>query len=121
MKTGEKIKMLRVKHHLTQEELGKRVGVQRAAVNKVEKGAVKLNTEKLARYGEALNIDPSRLLDDDIPFGIYGGEDGIYFSFEVATVVDEIAAKAEKLRPSYQQMILHTIDEFLKLQEETEE
>lgn len=36
MTTGEKIKMLRVKKGMSQEELGKKVGVQKAAINKYE-------------------------------------------------------------------------------------
>lgn len=40
MTTGEKIKMLRVKKGMSQEELGKKVGVQKAAINKYEKGIV---------------------------------------------------------------------------------
>lgn len=37
---GEKIKYLRQLSGMSQEELGKRVGVQRAAINKYEKGTV---------------------------------------------------------------------------------
>jgi transcriptional regulator with XRE-family HTH domain len=37
---GERIKYLRLLADMSQEELGKRVGVQRAAINKYEKGSV---------------------------------------------------------------------------------
>lgn len=37
---GKKIKMLRESHHLTMEEFGNRIGVQKSAVNKYEKGMV---------------------------------------------------------------------------------
>ena len=37
---GERIKYLRTINNMSQEELGKRVGVQRAAINKYEKGTV---------------------------------------------------------------------------------
>jgi transcriptional regulator with XRE-family HTH domain len=50
---GEKIKYLRQLTNMSQEELGRRVGVQRAAINKYEKGSVTnipLTTiEKIAR------------------------------------------------------------------------
>lgn len=50
---GEKIRYLRQLTNMSQEELGRRVGVQRAAINKYEKGSVTnipLNTiEKIAR------------------------------------------------------------------------
>ena len=38
MTTGERIKMLRKEHNLTQEELGAKIGVQKAAIQKYEKG-----------------------------------------------------------------------------------
>ena len=41
MTTGERIKMLRKEHNLTQEELGAKIGVQKAAIQKYEKGTVK--------------------------------------------------------------------------------
>ena len=37
---GERIKELRLLAEMSQEELGSRVGVQRAAINKYEKGTV---------------------------------------------------------------------------------
>lgn len=50
---GERIRYLRSISSMSQEELGKRVGVQRAAINKYEKGTVEnipLKTiEKIAR------------------------------------------------------------------------
>ena len=50
---GERIKELRVLAEMSQEELGSRVGVQRAAINKYERGTVEnipLKTiEKIAR------------------------------------------------------------------------
>ena len=37
MTTGERIRQLRIEHQLTQEELGAKVGVQKAAIYKYEK------------------------------------------------------------------------------------
>ncbi|MFS1351427.1 helix-turn-helix domain-containing protein [Enterococcus faecium] len=37
---GERIKRLRLERNLTQEELGNRFGLKRAAINKYEKGNV---------------------------------------------------------------------------------
>ena len=45
MNMGERIKQLRIANGLTQEELGKYIGVQKAAIRKYEKGEVKnINT-----------------------------------------------------------------------------
>lgn len=40
MNTGEIIKQLRLRRGMSQEELGKKIGVQKAAINKYEKGLV---------------------------------------------------------------------------------
>ena len=48
MTTGERIKMLRKEHNLTQEELGAKIGVQKAAIQKYEKGTVKNIKRRLA-------------------------------------------------------------------------
>ena len=41
MDMGQRIKELRIKNGLTQEELGKYIGVQKSAIRKYEKGEVK--------------------------------------------------------------------------------
>ena len=50
---GQRIKELRTLADMSQEELGRRVGVQRAAINKYEKGTVEnipiVTIEKIAR------------------------------------------------------------------------
>ena len=53
MEMGEIIKQLRKAHNLTQEELGKRLGVQKSAIAKYEKGRVE-------------NIKRSTIQADDI-------------------------------------------------------
>lgn len=56
MTTGEKIKMLRVKKGMSQEKLGKKVGVQKAAINKYEKGiVVNLKMSTIAKLADALS------------------------------------------------------------------
>ncbi len=66
MSTGNKIKELRIKKGLTQEELGKLVGVQKAAIYKYETGLV-INIKRsiIAKLAEALNTTPTYLLDMD--------------------------------------------------------
>lgn len=63
MKMNEIIKKLRKEHNLTQEELGKIVGVQKSAIAKYEKGRVeniKRDTiEKMANY---FHVKPSYLM-----------------------------------------------------------
>lgn len=63
MTTGEKIKALRREHGLTQGELGEKLGIQRAAIQKYEKGTVKnIKRDTLIRLAEILETTPEYLL-----------------------------------------------------------
>ena len=65
MKTAEKIKFLRLRKGLTQEELGNAVGVQKAAINKYETGRViNIKRTTLQKLADALGVTPAELLDD---------------------------------------------------------
>ena len=65
MNTSEKIKMLRTQKGLSQEELGKIVGLQKAAINKYETGrVVNIKKSMLQKLADALDVSPADLLDD---------------------------------------------------------
>lgn len=66
MTMGEKIKMLRLQKRMSQEELGKKVGVQKAAINKYEKGiVVNLKRSTIASLASALDVTPIYLMGLD--------------------------------------------------------
>ena len=66
MNIGSYIKKLRTEHGYSQEELGSLLGVQRAAVQKWECGAVKnLKRETIKKLSEIFNVPPSSFIDDD--------------------------------------------------------
>ena len=68
MTTGERIKKLRLEKNMSQEELGEKVGVQKAAINKYETGiVVNLKRGMIAKLADALDVSPSYLMgwDDD--------------------------------------------------------
>ncbi len=69
MTTGERIKLLRKEHGLTQEELGAKIGVKKAAVQKYEKGTVKnIKRDSLIKLAKCLDTTPEYLLGwDDTP------------------------------------------------------
>ena len=69
MTTGERIKMLRKEHNLTQEELGAKIGVQKAAIQKYEKGTVKnIKRDSLIKLAQCLDTSPEYLLGwEDMP------------------------------------------------------
>ena len=66
MDTGTKIKALRASAGMTQEELGKLLGVKRAAINKYETGIiVNLKRSTIEKLCKIFNVTPQFLLDDD--------------------------------------------------------
>lgn len=70
MTTGERIRQLRIEHHLTQEELGAKVGVQKAAIYKYENGLiVNLKRSTIEKLALVLDTTPTYLMgmEDDEP------------------------------------------------------
>lgn len=66
METGEYIKSLRTKKGISQEELGKVVGVQRAAVQKWEAGKVQnLKRSTIKKLADYFKVSPISFIDDD--------------------------------------------------------
>lgn len=66
MNIGALIKKLRTQYGYSQEELGSMLGVQRAAVQKWECGAVKnLKRETIKKLSEIFSVPPSSFIDDD--------------------------------------------------------
>lgn len=63
---GTRIKELRMLSGLSQEELGKRVGVQRAAINKYEKGSVtNIPISTIERMAGVFEVSPSYIVGWD--------------------------------------------------------
>ena len=66
MTTGEKIKQLRIALGMSQEELGKIVGVKKAAIYKYENGlVVNLKRSTIEKLASALGTTPMYLLNLD--------------------------------------------------------
>lgn len=63
MTTGDRIRQLRLEHQMTQEELGARVGVQKAAIYKYENGlVVNLKRSTIEKLAAALDTTPTYLM-----------------------------------------------------------
>ena len=63
MTTGQKIKALRLEKGMSQEELGAKIGVKKAAINKYETGVVvNLKKSTIAKLAEALDTSPIYLM-----------------------------------------------------------
>lgn len=68
---GDRIKRLRNENNLTQEELGNRVGLKRAAINKYEKGNVEnMKRSVIEKMSSVLEVSPSYLMALDGPNNI---------------------------------------------------
>ena len=63
MTTGERIRQLRIEHDMTQEELGAKIGVQKAAIYKYETGlVVNLKRSTLEKLAIVLETTPTYLM-----------------------------------------------------------
>ena len=63
---GERIKYLRTINNMSQEELGKRVGVQRAAINKYEKGTVEnIPIATIEKIANVFDVSPTYIVGWD--------------------------------------------------------
>lgn len=66
MNIGTKIKAARIAKGLTQEELGKLLGVQKSAIAKYENGrVVNIKRSTLKKISDILEIRPSELISDE--------------------------------------------------------
>lgn len=68
---GEMIKRTRLERHLTQEELGKLIGVQKAQISKLERNASNVTIETVLRVFKALQANVKfkvELSGDDFNF-----------------------------------------------------
>lgn len=66
MRPGQRIRELRQLSGLSQEELGKRVGVQRAAIQKYEKGTVEnIPTKTIELIANVLGVSPTYIMGWD--------------------------------------------------------
>ncbi|MBP0985827.1 MAG: helix-turn-helix transcriptional regulator, partial [Oscillospiraceae bacterium] len=66
MELGNKIRQLRYKAGLTQEQLAERLGVGAQAVSKWESGTAYPETEKLIQISKIFNTSLDELINDNI-------------------------------------------------------
>lgn len=77
---GARIKYLRQLTNMSQEELGKRVGVQRAAINKYEKGTVEnIPIKTIEKIANVFDVSPTYIVG-------WSNSDSNPLSFEVRVI-----------------------------------
>lgn len=59
---GDRIKQLRNAHNMTQEELGKIIGVGKSTINKYELGKIAIPSAKIEALAKALSVSPGYLM-----------------------------------------------------------
>jgi transcriptional regulator with XRE-family HTH domain len=63
LSSGERIKELRILAEMSQDELGRRVGVQRAAINKYEKGTVEnIPIKTIEKIAQVFDVSPAYIV-----------------------------------------------------------
>lgn len=96
---AERIKELRKNHHLTQEEFGERVGVQKSGVCKWEKGKVdNISRVTIERICEAFNVTPQWLLGMEEPS---------------RTITEQVAEMLDRLNEDGQEKVLEYVQDLV--------
>lgn len=68
MTVGQRLKRLRLEKGLTQEELGKILGITKGAVQKYESGQIKnFKSDSVKRLTEFFEVPPIYFIFDDVP------------------------------------------------------
>ena len=61
---GDRLKTLRIRRALTQEELAQRAGLSKNAVNRLEVDKAEPRMSTLRKLAKALHVDPSELVGE---------------------------------------------------------
>ena len=61
---GDKLKEIRTRRFLTQEELADKAGVSPATIVRVERNQAEPHISTMRKLAQALNVDPTELLGD---------------------------------------------------------
>ena len=96
MNVGEKIKAARMAKGMTQEELGKILGVQKSAIAKYESGrVVNIKRSTLKKISDILGIRPSELIYEEIaqnPVGMAERHIEIIMDEDISDIFDDFKA-----------------------------
>lgn len=64
VKFGEKVRIIRKEHHLSQEELSVRAGLHRTYIGMIERAEKNITLLNIQKIAHALGVAPKELLDD---------------------------------------------------------
>ncbi len=60
---GDRLKILRIRRALTQQELAEKAGISSNALNRIELNKAEPHMSTLRKLAEALDVDPSELVE----------------------------------------------------------
>ena len=111
---GERIKELRLLAEMSQEELGNRVGVQRAAINKYEKGTVEnIPIKTIEKIAQVFDVSPSYIVGWNKEEATLSAEvktiQGVSFFFGKDAV--ELLESFNNLTPKGKKRVLQYLDD----------
>ena len=61
---GDRLKILRIRRALTQQELAEKAGISKTALNRIELSKAEPHMSTLRKLANALDVDPTELLGD---------------------------------------------------------
>lgn len=105
---GSVIKQARIERGFTQEELAKKVGVQKSAVAKWENGRVsEIKRTNLKKISEALGLRPTQLLGDieDNPVEAADFLADVYFDAELREMIMEYNGLDDKKKAQVREYV----------------
>ena len=106
MQMGDRIKYLREQAGLTQEELGEKIGVQKSAIRKYEKGSVEnIKRSSIKIMADLFNVSPCYLMGWD--------EDE-----EQVKQLSEEVRLIEKIQMQYGKLVVEILGELVQLNDE---
>ena len=107
---GEKIRSLRNRNNLTQEELGNKLGVKKVTIQKYENGSIKnLKQTTISKLSEIFNVDPSYFISMGNSFDDKLGE-------KVCNLKEEVLA-IERFQKNYGNDVIEIIKIYNELDE----
>ena len=116
---GDRLRRLRTEHNLTQEEVGKYIGVQRSAINKYENGNVEnIKRSTIAKLAQLYHVSPTHLMAlDDLD---EQDQEPLVYSKPKQKVVSDLAADYIERNESDKQELTEHIGTTLKTLREKE-
>ena len=61
---GDRLRTLRIRRALTQQELAEKAGISKNALNRIELSKAEPHMSTLRRLAQALNVDPTELVGE---------------------------------------------------------